>query len=37
MLLAGRVIQGIGAGGQLGLVSVTISDLVAVRYDFRFS
>lgn len=32
MLLAGRVIQGIGAGGQLGLVNVTISDLVAVRY-----
>ncbi|KAH8144699.1 uncharacterized protein LAJ45_11293 [Morchella importuna] len=31
MLLAGRVIQGIGAGGQLGLVNVTISDLVAVR------
>lgn len=32
MLLVGRVIQGLGAGGQLGLVNVTISDLIAVRY-----
>ncbi|CUS07474.1 unnamed protein product [Tuber aestivum] len=31
MLLAGRVLQGLGAGGQLGLVNVTISDLIAVR------
>ncbi|RPA96175.1 MFS general substrate transporter [Choiromyces venosus 120613-1] len=31
MLLAGRVVQGLGAGGQLGLVNVTISDLIAVR------
>lgn len=26
------MIQGLGAGGQLGLVNVTISDLIAVRY-----
>ncbi|PWW78843.1 MFS general substrate transporter [Tuber magnatum] len=31
MLLVGRVLQGLGAGGQLGLVNVTISDLIAVR------
>ncbi|PUU82519.1 major facilitator superfamily domain-containing protein [Tuber borchii] len=31
MLLVGRVVQGLGAGGQLGLVNVTISDLIAVR------
>lgn len=31
MMLAGRAIQGVGAGGQLSLVNVTISDLVAVR------
>lgn len=35
MLLAGRVIQGLGAGGQLGLVNVTISDLIAARYGFQ--
>lgn len=32
MLLVGRVIQGLGAGGQLVLVNVTISDLVAARF-----
>ncbi|KAG0638623.1 major facilitator superfamily domain-containing protein [Tuber brumale] len=31
MLLVGRVVQGLGAGGQLGLVNVTIADLIAVR------
>ncbi|KAA8893475.1 MFS multidrug transporter-like protein [Sphaerosporella brunnea] len=31
LLLLGRVIQGLGAGGQLGLVNVTISDIVTVR------
>jgi len=35
LLLLGRVIQGLGAGGQLGLVNVTISDIVAVRYVSR--
>jgi MFS family permease len=31
LLLLGRVVQGLGAGGQLGLVNVTISDIVTVR------
>ncbi|TGZ81959.1 MFS general substrate transporter [Ascodesmis nigricans] len=31
LLLAGRTIQGIGAGGLLGLVNVTISDIVSIR------
>jgi len=31
LLLLGRVIQGLGAGGQLGLVNVTISDIVTER------
>ena len=31
LMLIGRTIQGIGAGGQLGLVNVTISDIVTVR------
>lgn len=33
----GRAIQGLGAGGQLGLVNVTISDLIAVRYGILIS
>lgn len=37
ILLVGRVIQGLGAGGQLGLVNVTISDLIAVRYGVLIS
>ena len=32
LMLIGRTIQGLGAGGQLGLVNVTISDIVTVRY-----
>ncbi|KAI5815439.1 major facilitator superfamily domain-containing protein, partial [Pyronema omphalodes] len=31
LMLVGRVLQGLGAGGQLGLVNVTISDIVTVR------
>lgn len=31
------MVQGLGAGGQLGLVNVTISDLIAVRYGFSIS
>jgi len=31
MIIVGRVIQGVGAGGLVGLVNVTISDLVPVR------
>ncbi|KAF8544275.1 major facilitator superfamily domain-containing protein [Trichophaea hybrida] len=31
LMLIGRVLQGLGAGGQLGLVNVTISDIVTVR------
>lgn len=30
-MLTGRVIQGIGAGGQLGLVNVTIADIISIR------
>lgn len=32
MLLAGRVIQGIGGGGLLILVNICISDLFSLRY-----
>lgn len=31
MLLAGRTIQGLGAGGIMGLVNITVSDIVTVR------
>lgn len=30
-LLAGRTIQGLGAGGIMGLVNITVSDIVTVR------
>ena len=32
MLLAGRVIQGIGGGGLIILVNICISDLFSMRY-----
>ena len=31
MIISGRVIQGTAAGGLVGLVNVTISDLIPVR------
>ena len=31
MIIVGRAVQGTGAGGLVGLVNVTISDLVPVR------
>ena len=31
MLVAGRAIQGIGAGGLLSLVNICIGDLVSLR------
>lgn len=34
LMLLGRIIQGLGAGGQLSLVNVTISDIVTMRYVF---
>lgn len=34
MLLAGRVIQGIGGGGLIILVNICISDLFSMRYGF---
>lgn len=33
MLIASRVVQGAGAGGILGTVQITISDLVSLRYS----
>ena len=32
MLLAGRVVQGIGGGGLLILVNICISDLFSLRF-----
>lgn len=31
MMIVGRAVQGVGAGGLVGLVNVTISDLIPVR------
>lgn len=36
MLIASRGIQGVGAGGILGLVMIIIGDLVGTRYDGLF-
>ena len=36
MLLAGRVIQGIGGGGLIILVNICISDLFSIRYVADF-
>jgi MFS family permease len=35
MLIAARVIQGLGGGGIMGLVNIIISDLVSLRSPFR--
>jgi MFS family permease len=32
MLIASRVIQGMGGGGIMGLVNIILSDLVSLRY-----
>ena len=40
MLIASRVIQGIGGGGIMGLVNIIITDLTSLRYfprPFSFS
>lgn len=33
MLIAGRAVQGIGGGGLLALVNISISDLFSMRYE----
>jgi MFS family permease len=34
MLIASRVIQGIGGGGIMGLVNIIITDITSLRYAF---
>lgn len=37
MLVASRVIQGIGGGGIMGLVNIIITDLTSLRYPLSIS
>lgn len=37
MLISGRALQGVAAGGLLQLVTITISDLFSMRSGHRFS